>query len=73
MPPDGLTAGAAALALLFAGLWWAARRRAARLASALDHSARNLEDLQQSFHQFVPREVVEDVIRTGASTRGERL
>jgi class 3 adenylate cyclase len=64
---------AAALAVLFGFLWWRSRARVRRLESALDTSARNLEQLQQSFHQFVPREVVEDVIRTGASTRGERI
>jgi adenylate cyclase len=58
---------------VFAALWRRSRREAARLERALDGSARNLEDLQQSFHQFVPPAVVEDVIRTGASTRGERL
>lgn len=61
----GTVALAAAVAVLL-------RRRAARLQETLDAVTQQLEHLQQSFHRFVPQDVVEDIIHRGVATRGER-
>lgn len=44
-----------------------------RLALAWGRASQQLETLQQAFHRFTPQDVVEDIIRSGVSTRGERL
>ncbi len=63
--------GGAAL-LVCAGLLVGQRRRAQRLEGAVESSAQQLEQLQQAFQHFVPRNVVEDVIQRGLAIRGER-
>jgi adenylate cyclase len=48
-------------------------KRAQKLEKTLDSVTQQLEHLQQSFHRFVPQDVVEDIIHRGVATRGERL
>jgi len=66
-----LIAAVVALAVL-GGLVVALRKRAAHLEQTLDSVSLQLEHLQQSFHRFVPQNVVEDIIHRGVATRGER-
>lgn len=47
-------------------------RRVKALEAAFLESSSNLERIQAAFHRFVPQAVVEDIIRSGASTRSER-
>jgi adenylate cyclase len=49
------------------------RRERARLHEALEGKARDLERLQASFSRFAPEEIVERIIASGVSTRGERI
>lgn len=66
---------AGAFALSSAGLaLWAntLRRRAKALANAREQASLDLQSLQQAFNQFAPRRVVDEVIRKGVPTTGER-
>lgn len=50
-----------------------AREHNTKLMIARARANEQLETLQQAFHRFTPQDVVEDIIRRGVSTRGERL
>lgn len=65
--------GLAALAV--AGLAFALKRRSAEvvlLRTHLQGATGNLERLQESFSRFAPAEIVEQVIASGATAKGER-
>jgi len=47
-------------------------RRSRRSISALHSAELQLERLQQAFHRFAPREVVESILERGDARRGER-
>ena len=47
------------------------RKRTKLLTMAREKSTLDLQNLQQAFHQFAPRRVVEEVIKRGVSTSGE--
>ena len=47
------------------------RKRNQLLTIAREKATLDLQNLQQAFHQFAPRRVVEDVIKRGVSTSGE--
>jgi adenylate cyclase len=62
-------------ALLCVGLvyWvWRSHRESGELRDRLELSADDLERLQNSFSRFAPEEIVESIIASGVSTRGER-
>lgn len=73
MPVESVVAiGSSCLALVLLVLvvkFWRDNRD---LSEALDHATQQLEHLQLSFHRFVPQDVVENIIQSGVSTRGER-
>jgi class 3 adenylate cyclase len=63
------------VALVFVGLvyWaWRCRGEARELRQQVELSAQDLERLQGSFSRFAPEEIVESIIASGISTRGER-
>ena len=73
MTPVGVAlASLSALAGLLCVLLVRSRREALRLRERLEESSRNLQNLQQAFSRFAPEEVVERVISSGLSERGER-
>lgn len=60
------------VAMVFAGMLRAHRRERTRLREALERKSAELERLQTSFSRFAPEEVVEHIIASGVSTRGDR-
>lgn len=57
----------AVLLIALSRLW----KRAKLLTISRERATRDLQNLQQAFHQFAPQRVVEEVIKRGVSTSGE--
>lgn len=73
MTPVGFAlASLTVLTGLLCGLLVRSRREALRLRERLEKASGDLQNLQHAFSRFAPEEVVEQVIASGLSDRGER-